>query len=180
MNLFSHWASDSIPVDGGGQAQDVLTNELLLELIRNLVVEPADASDHGPCACCGHTSRTAWGFVHWEEGTLAAYFAHWIVGQPRHGVHLDMIVGRWGETSSAADREAVSLACRFVNNRPELSLIDAPGRQFAQNELVGRALRREEVLGRPLATKVFALADAILFHDGRLADLTGRASMALH
>lgn len=179
MSLILPWPPEP-SAENRNAAHELLTNELLMELMRSLVVEPADSSDHGPCSCCGNVSRTAWGFVHWEEGTVAAYFAHWIVGQPGHGAHLDMIVGRWGESSTAEDREAVSLACRFVNGGPDLAVIDAPGRQFAENELVGRALRREDVIGRPLAAKVFALANAILFHDDRLEGLTARGSGLLH
>lgn len=50
-------------------------------------------------------------------------------------------------------------------------VIDATERPVAKSELVSRALRREEVIGQPLAETVFAIADAALFKDERLKEL---------
>jgi len=35
-----------------------------------------------------------------------------------------------------------------------------------------RVLRREDVIGKPLAKKVFAICDAVLLQDDRLTELT--------
>jgi hypothetical protein len=47
----------------------------------------------------------------------------------------------------------------------------------ASNDLVGRALRRTDVAGRPIARKVFGLCDAILMQDKTLAELLGGWTM---
>jgi len=54
-------------------------------------------------------------------------------------------------------------------------VIDASTRRFAQNELVGRALRRDEVIGTTLATDAFELVDAIWLHDGRISEVSREA-----
>jgi len=43
----------------------------------------------------------------------------------------------------------------------------------AESDLVGRALRRDEVIGTPLAPVAFELVDAIWMQDERIGELTG-------
>jgi hypothetical protein len=60
---------------------------------------------------------------------------------------------------------------RLTDTGPWLTVIDAATRPVAKNTLVGRALRRDEVIGTPLAAEAFAIADAVLLQDGRVAEL---------
>jgi hypothetical protein len=46
-------------------------------------------------------------------------------------------------------------------------IIDAHGRPAANGQLASTALRREDVIGTPLAAQVFALTDAIYEQDDR-------------
>lgn len=50
---------------------------------------------------------------------------------------------------------------------PALMVIDAQGRPAAKGDLAASGLRRDEVIGTPLAQQVFALTDAIYEQDGR-------------
>jgi hypothetical protein len=59
----------------------------------------------------------------------------------------------------------------MLESGPAFMVIDASARDIAKSELVGRAMRRTEVVGQPVAESVFALCDAILVRDGRLGDL---------
>jgi len=59
-------------------------------------------------------------------------------------------------------------------------VIDAEGRDFAKSELTGRVLNRVDVVGRPVAQKVFALCDALLAQDKRIEELLGGWSMIEH
>ena len=52
-------------------------------------------------------------------------------------------------------------------------VIDAPNRPVAQSDLVGRALRRDEIVDTTFATDAFALVDAIWLQDRRIGELTG-------
>jgi hypothetical protein len=140
----------------------------------DLTVEPTGQKDHGPCACCGNLSRCVWGFVHGAEGTRAAYFVHWTVGRVAdHWPNFDLIIGRWGEGASAADRSLVAMEYRLLDNGPAFRVIDAEGRPAAESELVGRVLPRSEVVGQPIAGEAFALVDAVLAQDDRVAELLG-------
>jgi hypothetical protein len=138
-----------------------------------LEVEPDGSQDFGPCECCGDRSRRVWGFVHRGDATEAAYGVHWTLGKvAEHGAHVDLILGRWGEGAERADRYAVSLEFRPGAG---VMVIDASERDIARSELVSRALRREEVIGTPLAQRVFDLIDAIWLQDGRIAEVSGLA-----
>jgi hypothetical protein len=55
-------------------------------------------------------------------------------------------------------------------------VIDSATRSVAKNELVGRALPRAEVMGTPLAERVFSLVDAVWLGDGRIGEIRGEAA----
>jgi hypothetical protein len=137
-----------------------------------LQIEPLDAADTGRCPCCGHVSRRVWGLVRRDGEPHASYFVHWTVGHVfDRGAHIDLVLGRWGEGTSAADRYAVSLEHRILDTGPGVMVIDADTRDIAESELVGRALRRTDVIGGSIAARAFAVYDAIMAQDPRLAAL---------
>ena len=55
-------------------------------------------------------------------------------------------------------------------------VVDASETSIASNPLVGRALKREEVVGTPLAQEVFELVDAIWLEDANIAEVTDPAT----
>ena len=118
-----------------------------------------------------------WGYVHYGEAALAAYFVTWTEGQvPRHGANWDFVVGTWGQGTTAEDRVAVSLAMRVMDRGPEFMVIDAEGREIATAELAGKVMARDEVVGTKLAEVVFGMVDAIWEDDKRLMELSGESS----
>jgi hypothetical protein len=128
--------------------------------------------DFGPCECCGRNSRTIWGFVYQGESASTAYFVHWTLGGiKKYGANFDLILGKWGEGTSAQERCAVSLEYRLLENGPAFMVINAKSCPVVKSELVCRALTREEVVGQPISKEVFALADAILAQDSRISEL---------
>jgi hypothetical protein len=92
------------------------------------------------------------------------------------GAHFDLILGQWGDGASATRRWAVSLAFRQTAEGPQFMVVDAAGRPTADSDLVGSALRREEVLGTAIADQAFAVVDAVWLQDARLAELTQDAA----
>jgi hypothetical protein len=123
----------------------------------------------GFCDCCGEASRSVWGLVHHGDATVAAYWMHWTVGHlDEPGANLDIVIGAWGETATPSHRQAVSLLYRQPEDQPPaFMVIDATDRPIAKSALVGGALRREDVIGTPLADHVFGLVDAICLQDSR-------------
>jgi hypothetical protein len=92
--------------------------------VERLHVEPTESRDFGPCDCCGAETRHVWGYVHSPSGTAAAYFIQWAIGRVAdHGALFDLILGRWGEGTTAADRVLVALAYRLTDTGPGFMVI---------------------------------------------------------
>lgn len=136
-------------------------------------VEPDADLVSGVCDCCGNVSRKITGFVHENDATISGYSLHWTVGCfPDHPANIDLVMGHWGEAASSEQRFLVSLLLTLRDCRPDVLVIDAGDRPIArQHELVSRALRRDQVIGTPLATEVFALIDAIFLDDPRVTEV---------
>jgi hypothetical protein len=131
-------------------------------------VEPLDESA-GHCDCCGEASRSVWGLVHQNNATIAAYWMHWTVGHlGGPGANLDLVLGAWGNDTTSRDRVAASLMYRAPEDAPPaFMVIDAADRPIGASELVGGTLRREDIIGTPLADQLFAMVDAIWEQDQR-------------
>jgi hypothetical protein len=141
----------------------------------DLRIEPTGASDTDLCECCGRASRRVWGFAHDRTDPVAAYFVHWTPGQvPEHGANIDLILGEWGDSGDAERRLAVALTYRLLPTGPTVTVIDAAGRPFTQDEsFAGRLTHRDDVIGTEVAEVALAIASAILVQDQRVAELLG-------
>jgi len=111
---------------------------------------------------------------------MAVYYVHWTLGHVSdQGANIDLIIGEWGEAMTADNRSALALAYRLLDTSPSLMIIDAQARPFSNSPLVGRVLRREDVIGTSFAQDAFAVADAVLAQDDRVAELLGGYEMNL-
>jgi len=114
------------------------------------------------------------GVAYVEGSCRAAYYVHWTLGHiPDRGANIDLIIGEWGPQAGSESRSAVSLAYRLLESGPSVMVIDANARPASRSPLVGRALRRDEVIGTSSAQDAFAIADAVLAQDERVAELLG-------
>ena len=139
-------------------------------------IELSGSHETGVCECCGNESRRVWGYVHRQGRPIAAYFVHWTLGHvEEHGANFDLILGPFDEGSTADDRGAVSLAYRLIDQVPTYMVIDAASRPTDDGTLASYAYARSEIIGDPIAGDIFAICDAILPNDPRLAELRGEA-----
>ncbi len=101
--------------------------------------------------------------VYRDNVASAAYWIQWTVGcLTETGANLDLVVGRWGNNTSADDRVAIALVHRQQpDGAPALMVVDAAVRPIARKGVASSALAREDVIGAPLAAQVFSLKDAI-------------------
>lgn len=99
---------------------------------------PEDAREFGLCACCGGVTRKVWGYLLREDVMLAAFFVVWTKGHVRkHGAFFDLIMGRWGDGTTAEDRMAVSLEMRVMEEGPQFMVVDAGEREVGKSDLGG-------------------------------------------
>jgi hypothetical protein len=136
-------------------------------------IEQEKAQDFGPRNCCGSKNRLVAGLVYRDGNAHAAYQVHWTPGQiERHGAVFLIILGLWGEGTVAADRHTVALRYRADSEATGFMVVGADETRIASHPLAGRALRREEVVGTPLAKDVFDIVDFIWLHDERISEIT--------
>lgn len=139
-----------------------------------VTIEPTGSNDTGICDCCGRSSRSVWGIAYSKGHCQAAYFVHWTLGHiVDRGANIDLIIGEWGEAATAESRRAIALAYRLTDTGPSMMVIDARTRPFSNSPLVGKALRRDEVLGTAVAKNAFTIADTVLTQDQRVSELLG-------
>lgn len=116
-------------------------------------------------------TQRIWGYVYENNTALATYFVEWTPGHKEQGASFDLIVGRWGDESSAADRVAIALDYRCLDSGPAFMVINASGRAVARSPLVGRALARDQVIGTQEAQTAFSICDVVLAEDPRVGPL---------
>lgn len=144
-----------------------------------ITIETDGSNESGPCECCGHMGRTVWGYLHDNSSPVAAYFVQWTLGRVEdHGANFDLIIGEWGGHSSPKDRAVVAVAFRRVSGAPQFMIIDAESRPAARSKhLATVAMQRVDVVGTPLAPRVFAMLDAIWTGDSRIAEVVEHVSV---
>ena len=134
--------------------------------------EGLHVNDYGPCECCGELSRSASGMVRRDEEPYALYQVLWTSNEVlRHGAEFYLILGEFGEGTTAADKFAVAVHFFIEEERHGFMVLDADKTHIGSHPLVGRALQRAEVVGTPLAQEVFDLVDAIWLQDENLAEI---------
>src|SRR5262245_60871494 len=137
---------------------------------RSFEVEQSGASN-GHCDCCGSTTKRVWGLIHRDGAAVTVYIVGWAEQRPDHGAKFDLILGKWGASATKQDRYAVALDYRIVQGSPQFMVVDAQDRLTAGGELAESALKRSEIIGTPLAPRVYALIDAIYMGDPRLDEI---------
>ncbi len=137
-----------------------------------LVINPDDQRTFGPCSCCGNMTRRVWGHVNDGEATIAAYFVEWTPGHLDQAASFDLILGKWGPETSSTDRQGVALAFRHLETGPTFMVLNATDRPVGASPLIGQALTREQVIGKPIAEAVFAICDSIFLQDDRISVLS--------
>ncbi len=133
-----------------------------------LRVEP-EGADFALCECCGTKTQKIWGWLHTQAATQLCYFVRWTEGHPEAGADINLIIGKWGEGAAPADRTCVSLTLFLQDDRaPAFMVVDARTEYFGDGEVAAGGLKRNEVIGTPLATPIFAALDAIWLQDERM------------
>ena len=134
-----------------------------------LEFEAANEREFGPCPDCGQRTKRVWGYIYRDDAAFAAYYVEWT---PSHlDALFDLIIGEWGESATADQRKAVSVAFKVLESGPSFMVQDASARKIGSSSLISEALDRKDVIGRPIAEQVFQICDLIYVADPRIADL---------
>ena len=136
-----------------------------------LEINADDQRTFGPCDCCGNMTSRVWGYVRQGEKAVSAYFVEWTPGHQDRAANFDLIVGSWGDETTADERVGVALAFRNVATGPGFMVVDSDRRSVGKSSLVGRSLTRQQVLDSRICQDIFVMCDAILSQDHRLTVL---------
>jgi hypothetical protein len=136
-----------------------------------LEYESTNEREFGPCPDCGKRTKRVWGYVYRDDAAIAAYFVEWTPSHAERDAMFDLIVGTWGEGVGPEQRKAVSVAYRVLETGPSFMVQDANARKIGSSSLVSKALDRSDVIGQPIAEKIFAICDAVYLGDPRISEL---------
>lgn len=136
----------------------------------DLIATPWSESE-GYCDCCGNRSRAVWGDVSDSAGTVGVYFVHWTENMPEHLPCFDIVLGAWGEGTSPDARVLVSLVYDSGMKGGSFTVVDSKDRPADSRSVCGRALKRNEVIGTPVADDVFAIVDVVWLQDDRIEEI---------
>jgi hypothetical protein len=98
--------------------------------------------------------------VHWTNKQVA-----------RHGAEFYIILGEFGDGTTAIDKFAVALHFFVDSDRFGFMVVDADQTPISSHPLVGYALPRASVIDTPLAEEAFNLVDAIWLEDENIAEV---------
>jgi hypothetical protein len=136
-----------------------------------LEYDASNEREFGPCPDCGQKTKRVWGYVYRDDAAIAAYFVEWTPSHQEKDAVFDLIIGKWGESVTANERKAISVAFRVLNSGPSFMVQDAGARRIGSSPLVSEALNRKDVIGTHIAEEVFEVCDLIYLADPRIADL---------
>lgn len=134
-----------------------------------LTIEPGESGTTGHCDCCGTESRIARGFVYSNDDAYAVYFVHWTKGHvAEKGALWNIVMGPWGEDATAEQRFVARLRYR-AGEGGGFMVEDAQAGELTT--LASNLLKRDDIIGRPLAKQIFDICDAVYLHDEAIKEL---------
>lgn len=131
---------------------------------QKLQVESTGAKN-GLCDCCGTQTQHDWGFVHFENSTIASYFVSWTVGRPDHGAWFDLLIGQWGGESDPSQRNHVALEFLLLNGNPNFMVRNSNEANRKFTSLAHYETLRDDIIGTTLAPHIFAITDALYMSE---------------
>lgn len=128
-------------------------------------------SHRGVCSCCGSDTACTRGVVEKDGVHVATYLIKWTVGDPSHGMGwlvslADPVSGREVSVSLAYSFEHASFMVRHVGDY-----------SWTEDDIsgFGELLDRDQVIGTPLAKRVFDVVDDIWLSDPYVQDFVALA-----
>jgi hypothetical protein len=114
--------------------------------------------------------KRAWSFVYRDALPFAVYYAEWTDVANVEEMDLDVIIGEWGDGTSAHDRGLVSVWTKL--DPVQFMVVDSNTRLPRYLQVASKAMSREEVLSSAIKAPLFELLDLIFQEDDRLPGRT--------
>ncbi len=130
----------------------------------------------GVCPCCGSDTARTRGVVERDGIQVAAYLIKWTVGDPSHGMAWLVSL------SDPLSRRAVSVSLSYSFEHGSFMVRHVNDYSWAEDDTTGfgELLGRDQVIGTPLAARVFEIVDEIWLSDPYVQDFVAAAKENEH
>ena len=117
------------------------------------------------CDCCGGTTSRLTRFVYQDDDAFAVYYALFSRLHRDDGIVGIVSLGDWCEDDIPASRVAFAFRLWESEDNFSVTITDANESEWADVEILGRKLTREEALGHPWIEDVFHITDHMTDED---------------
>jgi hypothetical protein len=140
----------------------------------HLSIEPIGELKRSVCNCCGREQLSGHGFVYEDEEPRAIYFAtlHHTTNET-NGVSLAVGIGEWNDDGSRQSCTAFGIDVFTAESEIRMKVLNASESPWANTQVLGPLLDREQALAHPLKDKMFEIADCIVRDDAKIAGQLG-------
>ncbi len=142
----------------------ITTPHIHLQNWQTFEVEPT-GEKNDVCDCCDSKTQHHWGFVHFEDSTIASYFVRWAIGLPDHGAWFNLVVGQWGNDADPTKRSHVALEFKLINRGPNFIVRNSSEANQDFSEIASSGSLRDDIIGTDLAPHIFAIIDAVYMSE---------------
>lgn len=125
----------------------------------------ATGAKNGLCECCKTETQHHWGFVHFDNSTIASYFVKWTKKRPDHGAWFDLLIGEWGKHGNPAKRTHIALEFLLIDGKPNFIVRNSEDANQDYSSVAINGSLRDEIIGTGSASHIFAITDAIYMSD---------------
>ena len=127
-----------------------------------------NAPSMSSCSCCGGTTTRLTRYVYRDGDAFAIYYAAFSDNHEPRVVRTIISIGSWGGSDVddvPSDRVAFAMDIYSRPENFEVSVIDGSASLWADVELLGRKLDREQALAHPWIKDAFHVTDHMVTED---------------
>ncbi|AXS38766.1 hypothetical protein [Breoghania sp. L-A4] len=124
----------------------------------------------GGCPCCDPFAAAPQGYVLRNGEPLAVYYSDGRIPGPLSAAEVTISMGRWHETSTAADRRTASFRLTRAGNKTVATGLNANDSRWAVLATLGPMLTRAELAADPKVEVFRRVALAIAARDPRIIE----------
>lgn len=122
------------------------------------------------CDCCGYDSISLTRFVYSDGDAHAVYYIRFTENHKEKMAYGVISLGEWGTDEIPENRYAFPFEIRMDEVNYQIGLVNKENSPWADAELLGKFLNREEALEHDWIKEVFHITDHILSEDKVVID----------
>jgi len=134
-------------------------------LQRTMIEIEYEEPETSVCECCGGATTSLTRFVSQDNDAFAVYYAAFSSNHPEKGLTGVVNLGEWWEDEVPESRVAFVFEMWPDDNNYNVGIINANESDWADVNIIGRKLSRNEALEHPWLNEVFHITDHMTADD---------------